>query len=308
MNQAFSKIWIVVITVILLSGGIFISQYLGVDLDFYRIARMLMLAVAISVLIWWLTLPSEEKERRKKEGAQWRERHCILHRIYISCLMFIALLAIGLLLWAVIVSYSGAKEKMRILEQERSQERVEVPKETASEEIVDETTDWQTYRNEEYGFELKYPSFLETGQPGCRISEIEDTIFIGPISLTFFDIQGLTLDEWINKEIAETEEETKKTQENHRQAGYENWQGFGSKLLSREEISIGGERAVKLSYQFVGVGFDLPVTISIKNRDRIYDFRTNDANLVQEECAAKFFGKAPSETMELMLSTFRFLE
>jgi len=33
--------------------------------------------------------------------------------------------------------------------------------------IKDETTDWQTYRNEEYGFEFKYPkefSFIDSGQ------------------------------------------------------------------------------------------------------------------------------------------------
>jgi len=182
-------------------------------------------------------------------------------------------------------------------------EEVKAPEEV----IIDETADWKIYRNEEYGFEIKYPSFLEGGEPGCSISEIEGIIFIGPVSLIFFDIQGLTLDEWINRKIAEAEEKTKEMQESFRQAGYENWQEFGSKLLSSEEIFIGGEKAVKLSYQFVGAGFDLPVTISIKKGDRIYDFRTNDANLVQEGCAAKF-GKKPSEAMELMLSTFRFLE
>jgi len=172
---------------------------------------------------------------------------------------------------------------------------------------IDETADWQTYKNEEHGFEIKYPSVLENGEPGCRISEIEDTIFIGPISLMFFDAQGLTLNEWIDRKISESEEDTKEMQETLKQAGNENWQEFGSKLLSREEIFIAGERAIKLSYQFIGAGFDLPVTISVKKGDRIYDFRTNDANLVDEECAAKF-GKKPSEFMEQMLSTFRFIE
>ncbi|HUW72110.1 MAG TPA: hypothetical protein VMV66_02920 [Candidatus Humimicrobiaceae bacterium] len=170
----------------------------------------------------------------------------------------------------------------------------------------DETADWQTYRNEEYGFEIKYPSVLENGEPGCRVSEVEDTIFIGPISLMFFDTQGLTLDEWIDRKISESEEDTKEIQENLKQAGQENWQEFGSKLLSREEIFVAGEKAIKLSYQFIGAGFDLPVTISVKRGDRIYDFRTNDANLVNEECAVKF-GKKPSEAMELMLSTLKFI-
>lgn len=170
-----------------------------------------------------------------------------------------------------------------------------------------ETADWQTYKNKEYGFEMKYPSFLDNGEPGCGISETEDTIFIGPLSLMFFDAQGLTLNEWIDKKISKAEEDTKEMQENLRQAGHENWQEFGSKLLSREEVSVAGEKAVKLSYQFIGAGFDLPVTISVKREDQIYDFRTNDANLVDEECAARF-GKKPSEVMELILSTFKFLE
>ncbi len=173
--------------------------------------------------------------------------------------------------------------------------------------VKDETANWQTYRNKGYGFEIKYPSFLEAGELGCRISEIEDKIFIGPISLMFFDAQGLALKEWIDRKISESEEDTKEMQETLKQAGYENWQEFGSKLLSREEISIAGEKAVKLSYQFIGAGFDLPVTISLKRGGQIYDFRTNDANLVDEECAARF-GKKPSEFMELMLSTFKFIE
>jgi hypothetical protein len=170
-----------------------------------------------------------------------------------------------------------------------------------------ETADWQTYKNKGYGFEMKYPSFLDNGEPGCSISEAEDIIFIGPLSLMFFDAQGLTLNEWIDKKISEAEEDTEEMQENLRRAGHENWQEFGSKLLSREETSVAGEKAVKLSYQFIGAGFDLPVTISVKRGDRIYDFRTNDANLVDEECAARF-GKKPSEVMELILSTFKFLE
>jgi hypothetical protein len=170
-----------------------------------------------------------------------------------------------------------------------------------------ETSDWQTYENKEYGFEVKYPPFLDNGEPGCGISETEDVIFIGPLSLMFFNDQGLTLNEWIDKKISEAEEDTKEMQDNLKQAGHENWQEFGSKLLSREEISVAGEKAIKLSYQFIGAGFDLPVTISVKRGDQIYDFRTNDANLVDEECAARF-GKKPSEAMELMLSTFKFLE
>ena len=47
-----------------------------------------------------------------------------------------------------------------------SENKVEINNENVKEKVKDETADWKTYRNEEYGFEFKYPkelSFLSTG-------------------------------------------------------------------------------------------------------------------------------------------------
>jgi len=46
-----------------------------------------------------------------------------------------------------------------VWQQRMSKEKVDVPKEKAPEGIViDKTSDWKTYKNEEYGFEVDYPA------------------------------------------------------------------------------------------------------------------------------------------------------
>jgi len=98
-------------------------------------------------------------------------------------------------------------------------EEVKVPEEV----IEDETADWKTYRNEEYGFEVKYPqdfrvtnkeySILSLETPDTKF-EIIYGEFDGP-----FRIQGaefkifaqfgekMTISQWIEKTLKEDEEE-----------------------------------------------------------------------------------------------------
>ncbi len=60
--------------------------------------------------------------------------------------------------------------------------------------VVDETADWQTYRNEEYGFEFKYPTgwfiYSDRTEAQTRIIQVassldrkigEGTTFLGPV-------------------------------------------------------------------------------------------------------------------------------
>jgi hypothetical protein len=65
---------------------------------------------------------------------------------------------------------------------------------TTSIESVTDIPDWQIYRNEEYGFELKYPGTLSND---CNIQKKEGNILVGDkIELIILDPKGLTLDDY----------------------------------------------------------------------------------------------------------------
>ncbi len=55
-------------------------------------------------------------------------------------------------------------------------------------EVKDETANWQTYRNEEYGFEIKYPLNYSESKT-CR-TRIGLCIVSGNISVQFDDMTG----------------------------------------------------------------------------------------------------------------------
>src|SRR3989304_7830960 len=67
--------------------------------------------------------------------------------------------------------------------------------ESTSLAITKFTADWQTYQNEEYGFEIKFP---ESEQ--CRFLEINKGGFsFGRIELAIEDSEGLSLSDYVDK-------------------------------------------------------------------------------------------------------------
>jgi len=110
--------------------------------------------------------------------------------IGIIIIVLVALMAGGIIFW----QYFGLEKK-----------EIKAPEE----KIIDETADWQTYRNEEYGFEIKYPEearLLEfpskiviTLSPETPIKEKQLTISFGSTSLD-------CADNWPMPKVIKTEE------------------------------------------------------------------------------------------------------
>jgi len=92
-------------------------------------------------------------------------------------------------------------------------EEVEIPEVKPSEEITkDETANWRVYRNEEYGFEIRYPSEWQHKVDKNYIGfyDPQKIKFVAPNELTirmFPKENNIPLDKWI-QELPEIKSET----------------------------------------------------------------------------------------------------
>ena len=137
----------------------------------------------------------------------------IIRGKYILIVVVLAVVVGGILAW----QWLRIKEEIRPLE-------VKMPEEKTPEEIVeDETANWKTYRNEELGFEVKYPqqwTFKEQKMPakGVTFGEekkvepptvkgaIEESVFTPIVAFNFYsnvcEIEGNVpcrpLEEYLN--------------------------------------------------------------------------------------------------------------
>jgi len=162
----------------------------------------------------------------------------------------------------------------------------------------DETANWQTYRNEEYGFEFKYPP-IPAGCENCKINENDEGFNVNRTFLSISDIGSLTLSEYVYKEFPKELEEGPK---------YETTDG-GQYLKetfveSRENLTIGGQESIKVDYRFGGMGRFGTATFVEKDR-KVFIFEFTAGGFC---CDPKVDMIYEMEVYDAMLSTFRFLE
>jgi|GEM_PF-3286677 len=135
----------------------------------------------------------------------------------------------------------------------------------------EETSDWKTYTNKDYGFEIKYPKGNQ-----CEFSEIEEGSFLfGRIELNVINSKGLNLDDYVEKFIADND----------------------LIIETRETTSVANREGIKLTYRFGGTNRYGEVTF-VKNNGNIYAIGYTGGTFLCNE----------PEIFSKMLSTFRFLE
>lgn len=160
---------------------------------------------------------------------------------------------------------------------------------------VDETANWKTYKNEEFGFEMKYPAMyeaLDLCQP--EISRLDNGIprlSLGPIALYIEDSKGLTLSEYVD--LATESEKSKRPQDRP------------YILKSRITRILGGREGIQVVANWCGAGCNEPHTIYVEKGSKIYRFLFDDG--VLNHCPIKP-DELPSETADQILSAFKFTD
>lgn len=167
---------------------------------------------------------------------------------------------------------------------------------TSFDNIQDESlaTNWQTYRNDEFDFEVKYP--LEyASKKSCAPRVVPDRkplLFVGPITFRFDDPKGLTLKEYVDKIERETRPDPKN--------------GISvNRILSREKVLIDGAEGEKIISEVIAAGGYNPHVIYLKRGARILVINYDDG--IINQCPIGEIDE-PSKVADQILSTFRFID
>ncbi|MEK7510498.1 MAG: hypothetical protein AAB567_03030 [Patescibacteria group bacterium] len=160
-----------------------------------------------------------------------------------------------------------------------------------------DTANWQTYRNEEFGFEVRYPPSYDQNEFCRPSSEAERArILIGPITFYKIDMKGMTFVEYVDKVVREEEEYYRERFKQKLPGGY---------IESKTPIILGEREAMRIISHACGAGCYNPHVIYVQNGSDILKIIYDDG--IMNHCPFNSY-ELPSEVADQILSTFRFVE
>jgi hypothetical protein len=159
---------------------------------------------------------------------------------------------------------------------------------------TNETTNWNTYRNERYGFEIKYPE--DWGFRESKVEKPKD--FYRKYSVSF---ESLDIDEtgaWLSMSIDIADNSEGLSPQNWFRERNERWR-VQSIIQSEDEIIVAGVNAVKI---IVEQWFFDRENVCLTRDNLIYVFESG-CPIEGQDCSSK-----NSAIFSQMLSTFKFIQ